>query len=144
MGGSKVMPFNTPYNDTGLFGVYAVMPPEKLSTAMWQIQEEVTRLSYDDDEDVKRAVNQVKGNMVYNLDGSQQIAEDIGRQMLTLGRRMTLKETFDRLDAIKADDIKRVALEYLNDKDIVMAALGNISKLPDYAKLRRRTYWLRY
>lgn len=143
--GSKVMPFNTPYNDTGLFGVYAVLPAEQIPTGMWQIQEEITRLCYEvDEEDVKRAINQVKGNMVYNLDGSQQVAEDIGRQLLTLGRRMSLKESFDRLDAITAADIKRVANDLFFDQDPVMAAIGPIQKLPDYGKLRRRTYWLRY
>merc|ERR1712151_968330 len=113
--------------------------------AMWQIQEEITRLSYEvDEEDVKRAINQVKGNMVYNIDGSQQIAEEIGRQLLTLGRRMSVKESFDRLDQIPAADIKRVAWELFNDTDPVMAAIGPINYLPDYGKLRRRTYWLRY
>eukprot|EP00300_Choanocystis_sp_HF-7_P001236 c10998_g1_i1.p1 GENE.c10998_g1_i1~~c10998_g1_i1.p1 ORF type:complete len:414 (+),score=82.89 c10998_g1_i1:335-1576(+) len=141
----QVMPFYTPYVDTGLFGVYYVASPYKLPELSWAVQEEVTRLCYEvDEQDVRRAVNQVKSNLAYCLDGSQTINEEVGRQMLTLGRRMSLKESFDRLDLITATDIKRVANEYFYDKDLVVSAIGPISKLPDYNRFRRRTYWLRY
>lgn len=140
-----VMPFNTPYVDTGLFGVYCVTDAEKLPELSWQVQEEITRLCYEvDEEDVRRAVNQVKLNIVQSLDGSQSVFEDIGRQVLTLGRRLGLKEIFARLDAVTAADIKRVANAQFYDKEIALAAIGPITKLPDYFKFRRRTYWLRY
>jgi processing peptidase subunit beta len=57
---STVMPFNTPYNDTGLFGVYCVADPYNLPELTWQVQEEITRLCFEvDEDDLKRAVNQV-------------------------------------------------------------------------------------
>eukprot|EP00298_Acanthocystis_sp_HF-20_P003578 c13930_g1_i1.p1 GENE.c13930_g1_i1~~c13930_g1_i1.p1 ORF type:complete len:510 (+),score=205.28 c13930_g1_i1:40-1530(+) len=141
----KVMSFNTPYADTGLFGVYASAKYSDLPELSWVIQEEITRLCYEVDEvDVQRAINQVKTSHLGRLDGSQRVAEDIGRQLLTYGRYVTDKEMFQRLDSIKAADVRRVAMSLLNDRDLVLAAVGPIVKLPDYAKLRRRTYWLRY
>jgi len=140
-----VMPFNTPYADTGLFGVYCIAGPEKLSELCWQVQEEITRLCYEvDEDDVRRSINQVKANIVHNLDGSQAVFEDIGRQLLTLGRRLSLNEIFQRLDAISAKDITRVANALFYDRDLAMSAIGPTVGIPDYLKLRRRTYWLRY
>lgn len=43
------------------------------------------------------------------LDGSLPIAEDIGRQVLSLGRRLTPAEVYMRIDAITVDDIRRCA-----------------------------------
>lgn len=142
---SVAMPFNTPYADTGLFGVYCVGNPEKLPELTWQAQEEVTRMCYEvDEDDVRRAVNQTKANIAAQLDGSMLTAEDMGRQMLTLGRVMSLKETFDRLDRINASEIKRLANNILNDRDLVVASIGPVKMLPDYNRFRRRTFWLRY
>eukprot|EP00300_Choanocystis_sp_HF-7_P023968 c25361_g1_i1.p1 GENE.c25361_g1_i1~~c25361_g1_i1.p1 ORF type:complete len:493 (+),score=111.52 c25361_g1_i1:50-1528(+) len=138
--GQQVVPFYTPYADTGLFGVYYVGTPYQLTELAWQAQEEVTRLCYEvDEQDVRRAVNQVKAS--FAASGSN---KDIGLQVLDWGRRMTLKESFDRLDAISGADVKRVANEYFYDKDLVVSALGPINKLVDYNRFRRRTYWLRY
>ena len=47
--------------------------------------------------------------MLTQMDGTSPNAEEIGRQMLAFGRRMSLAETFARIDAIESDDVTRVA-----------------------------------
>lgn len=42
----------------------------------------------------------------------------IGRQMVTTGKRYTPKEIERYVDAVTPDDIKRVAQKYLWDKDV--------------------------
>merc|ERR1719352_515762 len=61
------------------------------------------------DEDLERAKAQLKFNMLQQMDGSSPSAEEIGRQLLTFGRRMSLAETFARIDGIETSDVKRVA-----------------------------------
>jgi len=137
--------FNTCYKDTGLFGIYLVCPDNKLEDAMWYTTNNLVRLCHNvTDEEVERAKTQLKASMLMQLDSFSNIAEDIGRQMLTYGRRMSSAETFARIDAITTADIKKTANKVINDEDHALAAIGPIFELPDYNWIRRRSYWHRY
>ncbi|XP_071686271.1 probable mitochondrial-processing peptidase subunit beta, mitochondrial [Rutidosis leptorrhynchoides] len=141
----NMMAFNTNYKDTGLFGVYAVAKPDCLDDLAYAIMEEITKLCYIvRDDDVIRAQNQLKSSLLLHIDGSSPTAEDIGRQLITYGRRIPFAELFARIDAVDADTIKRVAKRFVFDQDIAIAASGPVKLLPDYNWFRRRTYMLRY
>jgi len=141
----SVASFNTCYKDTGLFGVYAVCEPHKVQDLMWYTLESMVRLCHDvTDEEVQRAKGQLKANLMMSLDGSANTCEDIGRQMLTYGRRLTPAEIFVRIDNVDLNSVKAAANQYINDQDPVASAIGPVHEMPDYNWLRRRTYWLRY
>merc|ERR1712072_1388240 len=138
----SVMSFNTCYKYTGLFGVYSVAEPHKVQDLMWYTLEAMVRLVHEtSEEEVERAKTQLKANMLMQLDGSSAVCEDIGRQMLTYGRRLTPAEVFDRIDAVSAATVRSVADDVINDKDVAVAAVGPIAELPDYNFIRRRSYW---
>jgi len=139
----SIMSFNSSYKDSGLFGVYAVADATKLNDLAYFTLENMVRLCHrTTEEEVARARVQLKATMLAHLDGSSQVCEDIGRSMLTYGRRLTPAEVFARIDAVDAAAVKAAANKYINDKDIAVAAIGPIHELPDYNFLRRRTYWL--
>lgn len=141
----SMMAFNTNYKDTGLFGVYAIAKPDCLGDLAYVIMYEISKLSYRVSEaDVTRARNQLKSSLLLHIDGTSAVAEDIGRQLLTYGRRIPFAELFARIDAVDASTIKRVANRFIFDRDLAIAAMGPIQDLPDYNWFRRRTYWLRY
>ncbi|KAK6128882.1 hypothetical protein DH2020_037399 [Rehmannia glutinosa] len=141
----SMMAFNTNYKDTGLFGVYAVAKPDCLDDLAYAIMYEMTKLCYRVSEaDVIRARNQLKSSLLLHIDGTSPVAEDIGRQMLTYGRRIPYAELFARIDAVDASTVKRVANRFIFDRDVAISAVGPIQGLPDYNWFRRRTYWLRY
>ncbi|KAG4938647.1 hypothetical protein JHK84_044899 [Glycine max] len=161
----SMMAFNTNYKDTGLFGVYAVANKDCLDDLSYAIMYETTKLAYRvSEDDVTRACNQInnpiskcvnlttlpgklialKSSLLLHIDGTSPVAEDIGRQLLTYGRRIPFAELFARIDAVDASTIKRVANRFIYDKDIAIAAMGPIQRLPDYNWFRRRTYWNRY
>ena len=141
----SVASFNTCYKDTGLFGVYSVCEPHKVQDLMWYTLEAMVRMCHDvTDEEVQRAKGQLKANLMMSLDGSANICEDIGRQMLTYNRRLTPAEIFVRIDDVDLSSVKAAANQYINDQDPVASAIGPVHEMPDYNWLRRRTYWLRY
>ncbi|KAJ4841156.1 hypothetical protein Tsubulata_016918 [Turnera subulata] len=141
----SMMAFNTNYKDIGLFGVYAVAKPDCLDDLAWAIMYETSKLCYRVSEaDVTRACNQLKSSLLLHIDGTSPVAEDIGRQLLTYGRRLPFAELVARIDAVDASTIKRVANRFIHDKDIAIAAMGPVQSLPDYNWFRRRTYLNRY
>lgn len=68
--------------------------------------------------EVERAKSQLKASLLLSLDGTSAIAEDIGRQVVTSGRRFTPKQIENAIEAVTVDEIKRVAQKYLWDKDV--------------------------
>jgi len=59
--------------------------------------------------EVERGKSQLKASLLLSLDGSTATAEDVGRQLVTSGRRMTPKQIESTVDAVTSDEIKRVA-----------------------------------
>lgn len=141
----SVKAFNTCYKDTGLFGVYMVCQDVKADDLMWHVMNNLVRLVHKpSEEEVERAKLHLKATMLMGLDGHSNVCEDIGRQLLTYGRRMTPAEIFQRIDAVEVNDIRATAAKFINDQDHAMAAVGGIHGTPDYNWVRRHSYWLRY
>jgi len=147
--GVKMMqPFCTCYTDTGLFGVYMEMEmskKENVDETFLRLQEEIVAMTTGvSDEELAAAKAQLKYNIMLQMDGTSPSAEEIGRQMLTLGRRMTLAETCARIDGIEAGDVTRVAEKVIWDQEVAFAGMGpNLKYVFDINGLRRGTFWNR-
>ncbi|KII86941.1 hypothetical protein PLICRDRAFT_143554 [Plicaturopsis crispa FD-325 SS-3] len=143
---NSFMSFSTSYSDTGLWGIYLVTENlQNLDDLMHFTLKEWTRMSIAPTPvEVERAKSQLKAGLLLGLDGTTAIAEDIGRQLVTSGRRLTPKQIEQAVDAVTPDEIRRVAQKYLWDKDIAIAALGSIEGLLDYNRIRADTSSLIY
>jgi len=143
--GQSLQSFNTCYNKTGLFGAYFVSNPDHIEDASYEVAMEWGRLARGaNDAEVERAKNKLKASLVMNLDGTTAVAEDIGRQVLTHGRRLTPAEVFMRIDAITAKDIRRIGREFIEDSSPALSAYGNLKNFPDYNYIRRWMSWANY
>jgi len=132
--------FNTCYKDTGIFGIYGESDEASLDGYLDELLFSVSNLAFSvTEEEVERGKRQLKTTLFGSLDSTTSIAEDIGRQLLVYGRRVPLAELLLRLEAINTEEVKRVAKEWLFDKDVAVTALGPLSRMPALAELRRRT-----
>ncbi|KAI9204855.1 Metalloenzyme, LuxS/M16 peptidase-like protein [Polychytrium aggregatum] len=135
---NSFMSFNTSYSDTGLFGIYAVSENFlALDDLVHHIQQEWHRLAMSVSEaEVFRAKNQLKTSLLLSLDGTTAVAEEIGRQLLVYGRRLTPWEVDGLIEKVTAQDVMKVASEYIYDKEVAVVGYGQVDGLQDYNRLR--------
>ena len=138
---NSISTFNTCYKDTGLFGVYAVTERERVGDLVSCVTRNLAGMADEfAEEDVERAKIALKATMLMGLDGNTNVCEDIGRQLLTYGRRLTPAEIFLRIEELTADDVRAAARGVFHDKDHAMAAVGGIEGLPSYEWIRNNSY----
>jgi len=137
--------FNLNYKDTGMFGFYVVCDEVAVEHAVGELMFGINILSHSvTDEEVERAKRELKCSL-FGGDGSaaEQCAE-LGTQMLAYGRGIPPAEMVLRIEAVDAEDVKRVAWKYCADNEIAVTALGPLHGMPQYADLRRATNMYRY
>ncbi|KAJ1912869.1 Mitochondrial-processing peptidase subunit beta [Mycoemilia scoparia] len=142
---NSFMSFNTSYSDTGLWGTYFVSENvTHLDDLVHFTLKEWSRLSTNVTEaEVERAKQQLKASLLLNLDGTTAIAEDIGRQLLTHGKRLEPAQIAKAIDAIDAKQVRKAASDHLWDQEVAVVGVGSISGLPDYNRIRGSMSWMR-
>ena len=136
--GNSFMSFNTSYSDTGLFGTYFVSENfENVDDSVHAILQEWHRVcSAISEPEVFRAKNQLKTALLLSLDGTTPIAEDIGRQLLTYGKRLTPWEVDGLIERVTAKDVMKAATEYIYDREVAVVGYGPCEGLQDYNRIR--------
>ncbi|KAL2415540.1 Mitochondrial-processing peptidase subunit beta, partial [Exophiala dermatitidis] len=135
---NSFMSFSTSYSDTGLWGIYLVSENKtQLDDLVHFTLREWTRLCFNVSEaETERAKAQLKASILLSLDGTTAVAEDIGRQIVTTGRRMDPAEIERVIGAITEKDVMRFAQKKIWDRDIAISAVGSIEGLLDYNRIR--------
>lgn len=142
--GTSANGFCVTYKDTGLFGIAGQMPDNRNEEFMYYATFNLTRLCHrTTDDETAFAKAALKSRLLAAQDGSANLCDTMGTQMLAYGRRVTLAEMFARVDALTSADLRKAAFDVLSDMDHALAAVGPIYELPDYNWIRRRSFWLR-
>ncbi|KAF2731616.1 hypothetical protein EJ04DRAFT_554627 [Polyplosphaeria fusca] len=135
---NSFMSFSTSYSDTGLWGIYLVSStPTRVDDLVHFTLREWSRLSMNvTSAETERAKAQLKASLLLALDGTTAVAEDIGRQIITTGRRLGPEEVERVVGAITEKDVMDFAKRKLWDRDIAISAVGQIEGLLDYNRVR--------
>ncbi|KAK5049485.1 hypothetical protein LTR84_004414 [Exophiala bonariae] len=135
---NSFMSFSTSYSDTGLWGIYLITENKtQIDDLVHFTLREWSRLSFNVTEaEVERAKAQLKASILLSLDGTTAVAEDIGRQIVTTGRRSDPAEIERVVGAITEKDVMAFAQKKLWDQDIAISAVGSIEGLLDYQRIR--------
>lgn len=137
---NSYMAYTTSYADTGLMGVYFTADSATdMSLFVNAVLKEWARLKAGDitEEEVERSKAQLKASLVLALDDSTAIAEDIGRQLVNTGYRLSPEDVFQRIETICRQDVIDWANYRLKDKPIAVCALGNCNSLPSHKEMTK-------
>lgn len=132
---NSYMSFSTSYADSGLWGAYIIVDSKthNIKLIVDAILKEWKRIKTGNitDNEVNRAKAQLKASLLLSLDGSTAMVEDIGRQIVTTGKRLSPEEVFERVDKITKQDIITWANYRLNSKPVSIVTLGNTDTVPN-------------
>jgi predicted Zn-dependent peptidase len=79
------------------------------------------------EDELKLAKEQALSSILLSLESSSARVSALARQEIIHGRRISPQEIIEKMDAVTADDMQRVAQEYFHSEKIALGALGNLN-----------------
>jgi predicted Zn-dependent peptidase len=125
----------SPYRDTGTLCVYAGTSAGKALETIDLILVEFRKLKEEilSDEELTRAKDQLKGNILMGLESSNSRMANLARQEIYFGQFFTAEEITARIDAVEAAQVQAMAQKLFDPSRIAVTLLGRL----DGIKLNR-------
>ena len=125
----------SPYRDTGTLCVYAGTSANKAIETIDLILIELRKLKKEilPDEELTRAKDQLKGNILMGLESSNSRMANLARQEIYFGQFFTAEEIAARIDAVEAAQVQAMAQRLFDPDRIAVTLLGRL----DGIKLNR-------
>lgn len=125
----------SPFRDTGTLCVFAGTSSGKGLEVVDLILKEFRKLKETAliEEELTRAKDQVKGNILLGLESSNARMANLARQEMYFHEFVTVDEIITRINAVTSDQVQRMAQRLLDPARITVALLGRL----DGVKLKR-------
>jgi len=119
----------TQYEQCGLFSIYASMNTKNTITVAKLIRKEIDDLITNgfSDEELQRVKEQLKGNYILDLEGSDAYMNLIGKGTLFDKRVRTADEVEDAIDQVNTDSVNKVMMKIL-ESDASIALVGRVDE----------------
>lgn len=114
------------YKETGYLVTQAGLSNDKCIKAIGLILDEYKKVrdfGVTKDE-LSKAKTYLKGRTTIALESSDSMANYVAIQELYSGKILTVQEKFDKIDSVKANDVKRLAEDIFVDKKLNLALIG--------------------
>ena len=120
-----------PYRDTGCLAVYAGTSLASASKVVQSVVSEFHKLKTEPvpDEELRRSKAQLKGSLMLSLESSTSRMSNLARQEMYFDRYYDLDELIERIEAVTAEDLSRLANEFFKPESVAVTALGNLNGL---------------
>ncbi len=120
-----------PFRDAGMLSVYAGTSRESAPKVVQSIVHEFRELKTAPiaEEELKRAKDQLKGNLMLSLESSTARMSNLARQEMYYDHFFTMDEIIDRIQAVTVEDLLETANELFQPQLIAVTVLGNLNGL---------------
>jgi len=112
--------------DPGLFTVYVEMSPEHaVAEGEKSAYDEIAKVAAEGvpERELTKAKNQVRADLLRSLKTNEGRGEQIGTYDLLFGDPGAMGQALARIEAVKADDVKRVAKQYFEARNRTVVVL---------------------
>ncbi|WP_030266339.1 M16 family metallopeptidase [Streptomyces violens] len=111
----SVYSYTSGYADCGLFGVYAGCRPSQVHDVLKICRDQLEDVAAHGlaDEEVERAIGQLRGSTVLGLEDTGALMNRIGKSELCWGDQMSVDDMLARMAAVTPDDVREVARDVL-------------------------------
>ena len=117
--------FHMPYEDTGMFGLYAGTDVADAAELMRVVVGEIGAAADTLDEaEVARVKAQMKAGLLMALESSTSRAEQLARHIHIYGRPMPLEEIVGKIDAVTVESARKAGRDLIARGRPAVAALG--------------------
>lgn len=125
------------YKDAGYMTVQSGVGNDRCEKAISVVMEEIRKIKTEkvSDEELNRAKSYIKGKMAISLESSSTLADFVASQELLTGKILTPEEKFDKINAVKAEDLQRVAREIFIAERLNLALIGPFKDKGKFEKL---------
>jgi processing peptidase subunit alpha len=138
---SNCSAFQNGYNHTGLVGLMTTCPGDKAKEAVDIMVAELQAVAGAEGaisaQELARAKNATIASVNFNLESKAIVCEDIGRQLLTYGTRISAEQFVKDVHALTAKDLTACAKALLKSP-LTMASIGPIDHVPTYADVANK------
>jgi predicted Zn-dependent peptidase len=125
----------SPYRDTGTLCVYAGTSASKAIEVVDLILAEFRKLKNETlhEEELRRAKDQLKGNILLGLESSNSRMANLARQEMYFHNFFTVDEVIARIEQVEAGEVQAMAQRLFDPDRIAVTLLGRL----DGVKLKR-------
>jgi len=119
--------------NSGSFGIYAGVDPQKTKPAVAAILEELSKIKQEVTAgELTRAKELSKGRLYLRFEDSQNVALWYGGQEILTQQILDIDDVISIVDAITIDELKEVAEEIITDSGLNLAVIGPIKEEESY------------
>ncbi len=121
-----VYSYHQSYSDAGAAKMYVGSTTGNVEEAVEVIAKQLTKIRGElvSDEELQRTKEQLKSSTILAMESTAARMTRIGRSIITGAELLTPEEISARIDAVTAEDIKRLANDHLKLENMYLAAVG--------------------
>ncbi|MDD4168944.1 MAG: pitrilysin family protein [Desulfotomaculaceae bacterium] len=122
----SVFSYHSSYHDTGLFCIYAGLSKQNVDEVLELIfkQTKDIRENSVTAEELQRAKDQLKGNLLLSLENVSTRMSRLGKSQLYLGKIIPPEEIVEKLNKVTIEDVQELASEMLAPANFSLATIG--------------------
>ena len=133
----SVYSYGAGHAETGVFCVYTALNRETEGKALETIRRVITQFKAEGptDEELERAREQSKANVVMGLESTQSRMSHAGRSLLFSGEILSAEEIIAAYNAVTRQDVMALAEEIFRWDQVSLSAVGQVRSVEEYKEL---------